>query len=218
MQIVLYALANHCRQEGKRYLKSLKNTALPLGENTLVEVLEIGLQNNEILLQLCGTEREEKVLMPTATERRNTLMITAEEMRYNGMSFRDIAQQMELPERTVRSWVSFIGERAVRSEGREVVSVEEREARSEEREGVSVEGGGVSEKHEEASSTPDTSGLTNPPIKSFSPVMVSVDEPQVEKEIPLTGSLRVGSEASINTTMPLRGSPTDAAVSTESPL
>ncbi|UPT68443.1 MAG: helix-turn-helix domain-containing protein [Sphingobacteriales bacterium JAD_PAG50586_3] len=139
----IVCIANHCRQEGKRYIKLLKNTALPLGENALVEVLEIGLQNNEILLQpptilsvqVCGTEQEEKVLQPTATERRNARMILAEEMRCQGMSFRDIAIAMELPERTVRSWVSFIGERAVRSEEREVAS---------------VEGGGVSDKHEQA--------------------------------------------------------------------
>lgn len=38
-------------------------------------------------------------------------MMEAEEMRRQGMSFRDIASAMELPESTVRSWVSFIGAR-----------------------------------------------------------------------------------------------------------
>lgn len=80
-------------------------------QNTHLEVVEIGLQNNEIYLQPCGVEREEKVLLPTATERRNRRMIEAEEMRRQGMGFREIAERMELPERTVRSWVSFIGAR-----------------------------------------------------------------------------------------------------------
>jgi hypothetical protein len=127
----IVSIANHCRAEGKRYIKLLKNTSQPLGENALPEVLEIVVknnypdihrrdaQNNHFLLQpptilsvqACGTEREEKVLQPTATERRNARMISAEEMRRQGMNFRDIAQAMELPERTVRSWVYFIGAR-----------------------------------------------------------------------------------------------------------
>jgi hypothetical protein len=132
----IVCIANHCRQEGKRYIKLLKNTSQPLGENTLPEVLEIVVKNNYpdihrrdaqnshfllqpptiLSVQACGTEREEKVLLPTATERRNARMISAEEMRRQGMSYRDIASAMELPERTVRSWVSFIEEGEARSE------------------------------------------------------------------------------------------------------
>jgi hypothetical protein len=104
----IVCIANHCRAEGKRYLKQLKNTSGPMVQNTLPEVVEIGLQNNEIYLQPCGVEREEKVLLPTATERRNMRMMEAEEMRRQGMGFREIAERMELPERTVRSWVGFI--------------------------------------------------------------------------------------------------------------
>lgn len=143
----IVAIANHCRAQGKRYIKLLKNTAQPIDLNALPEVLEIVVKNNYpdihrrdtqktttddecqgsqkakislqpptiLSVQACGTEREEKVLLPTATERRNMRMIEAEEMRRQGMSFRDIARRMELPERTVRSWVSFIG---ARDEGR----------------------------------------------------------------------------------------------------
>jgi hypothetical protein len=127
----IVCIANHCRQEGKRYIKLLKNTTQPIDLNALPEVLEIVVKNNYpdihrrdaqnnhfslqpptiLSVQACGTEQEEKVLLPTATERRNARMISAEEMRRQGMSFRDIAIAMELPERTVRSWVSFIGAR-----------------------------------------------------------------------------------------------------------
>ena len=126
----IVCIANHCRAEGKRYLKQLKNTGGPMVQNTHLEVVEIGLQKTttddecqgaqkaQIILQpptilsvqACGFEREEKVLLPTATERRNRRMIEAEEMRRQGMGFREIADRMELPERTVRSWVGFIKE------------------------------------------------------------------------------------------------------------
>jgi hypothetical protein len=104
----IVCIANHCRAEGKRYLKQLKNIGGPIVQNTHPEVLEIGLQNNNIYLQPCGVEREENVLLPTATERRNARMMEAEGMRRQGMGFREIAERMELPERTVRSWVGFI--------------------------------------------------------------------------------------------------------------
>jgi hypothetical protein len=110
-------IANHGREEGKRYLKLLKNTRLPLpAENAPVEVFEIGVQNVQILLQpptilslqACGEEDGEKVVQLSPLAKRNKLMMEAEDYRYTGMSFREIAVKMELPERTVRRWVGFI--------------------------------------------------------------------------------------------------------------
>jgi hypothetical protein len=125
----IVCIANHGRKEGKRYLKLLKNTRLPLpAENAPVEVFEIGIQNVhpddkcrdaqnvQIILQpptilsvqACGEEDGEKVVQLSPLAKRNKLMMDAEDYRYAGMSFREIAVKMELPERTVRRWVGFI--------------------------------------------------------------------------------------------------------------
>lgn len=105
----IVCIANHGREEGKRYFKLLKNTRLPLpAENAPVEVFKIGVQNVQILLQRCGEEDGEKVVQLSPLAKRNKLMMEAEDYRYAGMSFREIAVKMELPERTVRRWVSFI--------------------------------------------------------------------------------------------------------------
>lgn len=104
----IVAIANHARKENRNYIKLLKNSNQPFAQNALMEVFEMVLQNTQILLQPRGTEHEEKVLHPTAAERKNTLMITAENMRRRGYTFREIAVELEMPERTVRSWVSCI--------------------------------------------------------------------------------------------------------------
>lgn len=105
----IITVAPHCRTEGLRYIKILKNNGGPLALNTLPDVFEIVLQNDCFLLQPRGNEQEEKVLLPTAAERRNTKIMKAERMWREGMELKAIAEAMELPERTVRRWVYVRG-------------------------------------------------------------------------------------------------------------
>jgi hypothetical protein len=105
----IVALANHSQQEGLRYIRTLKNTHRRLPpEDAPVEIFELGLQNGCFLLESYGTQAIDNVVKLTASAKRNKLMIEAEEYRHEGRSFREIAIKLDLPERTIRSWVGFI--------------------------------------------------------------------------------------------------------------
>lgn len=104
----IISVANHGRTDGLRYIKILKNNGCHIEENAPVTVFKIVLQNRCFLLQPCGLQPEGKVQPLTAAQRRSATMIKAEDMRRAGYTFKEIADELELPERTIRSWVSFV--------------------------------------------------------------------------------------------------------------
>lgn len=143
----IFAIAKHQRMPAERYIKQLKKRNKPIYS------YRVDIWNHyNYTFSYSNQDNEENCLPQTNTEKRYDKMRIAEKMRYEGMSYRQIADFMNLPLATVYSWVKCIPEEDISKErpnyeayfeeepdnlGREeqlVVGNEEREARDEERE------------------------------------------------------------------------------------
>lgn len=94
---------NHCT----RYLKLLKCKNRPMPGYNKVDVFQIYADDNYLSILSLDDEQDEYEMLPkTAAQIKKDKLFTAESLRKEGMGIARISQLLDIPETTIRGWLS----------------------------------------------------------------------------------------------------------------